>query len=232
MGDANADTGAANTGTETTTEAKGTEAKAPPPKTFTQDEVNAFLAREKRALHERLSNAETAAAELAKLREEMRQQEEAKLSATQRAELERKRERDAYEKRVAELDALAKREREMRHATLREQRAAETVAGFAAKLLNERLATTVKRELASRLVVEQQADGTERLMVRMSDAAADLEPAETGLVKIVDTEIAPTFFRAQGGSGAQHGSGNGASANAWKHLSPSDKIAAGLAAKR
>ena len=197
-----------------------------------QSEVNAILAREKRKLEERLTAAANVEKELEALREERRQAEEAKLSATQRAELERKRERETYEKKIAELDTTAKRERDQRHALLRSQAAASAVAGFAAKLLNDKLAPVAQREIASRLVVEPQADGSERLMVRMSDAAADLEPVETALPKLIDAEIAPVYFRAQGGAGSQHGGGAGNGGSAWKNLSPSDKIAVGLGAKR
>jgi len=178
-------------------------------KMLPQSEVNAILAREKRKLEDRLTAAANIEKELETLREERRQAEEAKLSAAQRAELERKRRDEAYEKRIADLDTTAKREREQRHALLRSQAAASSVASFAAKLLNDKLAPVAQREIASRLVVEPQADGTEKLMVRMSDAAADLEPVETGLAKLIDAEIAPVYFRAQGGAGSQHGGGAG-----------------------
>lgn len=207
----NADTGAANAGTDTQTADKGAQGEAAKvaEKMLPQSEVNAILAREKRKLEDRLTAAASIEKELEALREERRQAEEAKLSATQRAELERKRERETYEKKIADLDTTAKREREQRHALLRSQAAASSVASFAAKLLNDKLAPVAQREIASRLVVEPQADGTEKLMVRMSDAAADLEPVETGLAKLIDAEIAPVYFRAQGGAGSQHGGGAG-----------------------
>lgn len=236
----NADAGAAGGNSTATTPAQGgddaakaeaSKAEAAKAKTFTQDEVNAFLAKEKRKVEERLLNAENLAKELETLRQEKQAAEEAKLSATQRAELERKREKENYEKKVADLDAVAKRERSARHDLLRSTRAAEAVSSIASKLLNDRLAPTVQREIASRLVVEQQADGTERLMVRMSDAAADLEPADAALPKLIDAEIAPVFFKAQGGSGAQHGGGNGGAAP-WKNLSPDDRIAQGFTQRR
>lgn len=236
----NADAGAAGGNSTATTPAQGgddaakaeaSKAEAAKAKTFTQDEVNAFLAKEKRKVEERLLNAENLAKELETLRQEKQAAEEAKLSATQRAELERKREKENYEKKVADLDAVAKRERSARHDLLRSTRAAEAVSSIASKLLNDRLAPTVQREIASRLVVEHQADGTERLMVRMSDAAADLEPADAALPKLIDAEIAPVFFKAQGGSGAQHGGGNGGAAP-WKNLSPDDRIAQGFTQRR
>lgn len=201
-------------------------------KMLPQSEVNAILAREKRKLEDRLTAAANVEKELEALREERRQAEEAKLSAAQRAELERKREREAYEKKIADLDTSAKRERDQRHALMRSQRAASTVATFASKLLNDKLAPIAEQTIASRLVVEVQADGTEKLMVRMSDAAADLEPVETALPKLIDAEIAPVFFRAQGGAGSQHGGNGGGGASSWRNLSPADKIAAGLGAKR
>ena len=94
----------------------------PPEKTLTQTEVNAILARERSSLerkfNERIAALEPQAKRAAELEEAARAAEEAKLSATQRAELERKREREGYEKRIGELDTLSKTEREKRHALL------------------------------------------------------------------------------------------------------------------
>ncbi len=234
MGETNTATGAENAGTDTQTADKGAQGEAAKKaeKTFTQAELDSIVQKRLRDLKPAIEERDALAAKLAEYEAKQREAEEAKLSATQRAELERKREREAYEKKIADLDTSAKREREQRHALLRSQAAASSVASFAAKLLNDKLAPVAQREIASRLVVEPQADGTERLMVRMSDAAADLEPVETGLAKLIDAEIAPVYFRAQGGAGSQHGGGAGNGASAWRHLSPADKIAAGLGAKR
>lgn len=213
MGDTNADTGAANAGTDTQTADRGAQGEAAKKteKTFTQAELDAIVQKRLRDLKPAIEERDALAAKLAEYEAKQREAEEAKLSATQRAELERKREREAYEKKIADLDTSAKRERDQRHALMRSQRAASAVSGFAAKLLNDKLAPHVEQTIASRLVVEVQGDGTERLMVRMSDAAADLEPVETGLAKLIDSEVAPVFFRAQGGAGSQHGTGAGGS---------------------
>lgn len=235
MGETNTATGADNAGTDTQTADKVAQGEAAKKveKSFTQADVDAIVQKRLRDLKPAVEERDALAARLAEYEAKQREAEEAKLSAAQRAELERKRERETWEKRLADLDTTAKRERDQRHALLRSQCAAEAVAGFAAKLLNDKLAPVARREIASRLVVEPQADGTEKLMVRMSDAAADLEPAETALPKLIDAEIAPVYFRAQGGAGSQHGGGAGGNgAAAWKNLSPDDKIAAGFGAKR
>ena len=234
MGDTNADTGTANAGTDTQNADKiaQSEAAKKTEKTFTQAELDAIVQKRLRDLKPAVEERDALAAKLAEYEAKQREAEEAKLSATQRAELERKRERESWEKKLADLDTTAKREREKRHEILRSQRAASAVATFASKLLNDRLAPVVETQIASRLVVEVQGDGTERLMVRMSDAAADLEPVETALPKLIDAEIAPVFFRAQGGAGSQHGGNGGGGASSWRNLSPADKIAAGLGAKR
>ena len=230
----NADTGAANAGTDTQTADKGTQGEAAKKaeKTFTQAELDAIVQKRLRDLKPAVEERDALAAKLADYEAKQREAEEAKLSAAQRAELERKRRVVAFEMRIADLDTSALREREQRHALLRSQAAASSVASFAAKLLNDKLAPVAQREIASRLIVEPQADGTEKLMVRMSDAAADLEPVETGLAKLIDAEIAPVYFRAQGGAGSQHGGGAGNGAATWKSLSPDDKIAAGFGARR
>lgn len=234
MGDTQTATGADNAGTDTQTADKGAQGEAAKKaeKTFTQAELDSIVQKRLRDLKPAVEERDALAAKLAEYEAKQREAEEAKLSATQRAELERKRERESWEKKLADLDSTAKREREQRHALLRSQRAASAVATFASKLLNDRLAPVVETQLASRLVVETQADGSERLMVRMSDAPADLEPVETALPKLIDSEIAPVFFKAQGGAGSQHGTGASNGTASWKNLSPDDKIAAGLGARR
>lgn len=230
----NADTGAANnTGVnDTKGDAADKTAEKADDKRFSQAEVNAMIAKDRRKLEERLSQTDGIAKELEALREEKRVAEEAKLSKTQREELDRKREREAYEKKIADLAAAAATERDKRHATARGHKAASLVGTIAARLYSEKAAPHIEALIASRLVVEAQADGSERLMLRMSDASADLEPIDTAWPKFCDAEIAPAFFKAQGGAGSQHGTGAGAGRTAWAHLSPADKIMAGLGAKR
>jgi hypothetical protein len=197
-----------------------------------QSKVNALLAAERRAAAEKIAAADALTAELEALKAEKQAAEEAKLTAAQRLELERKREREAFEKERATLNATATRERTARHDLLRRNHAASAVAKVAARLHSPDLVPHLESTIASRLVIEADpATGADRVMIRMSDAAADLEPVESGLGKYLDASIAPAFFKAQGGSGAQHGGGIGGGNAAWKSLPPEERIKAGLGAK-
>lgn len=228
----NADEGnAAGNTTETTGSAAADAAAKPPPKTFDQAAVDAIVQKRVRELSGAAAERDALATKVAEYEAKQREAEEAKLSATQRADLERKREREGYEKRIADLDTTAKRERDLRHAALKSGRAASLAGSLATKLYSDKALPHVERLIVDRLVVEAQADGSERLMLRMSDAAADLEPVDTGFAKLLDAEIAPAFFRAQGGSGAQHGTGAGGGNASWKSLPPEERIKAGLGGK-
>lgn len=222
---------------ETNTETHGaegaqTEAKAEP--MLPQSKVNDIVAREVAKIERRFKEQLAALEPRAKLAEELEQKareaEEAKLSATQRAELERKREREAYEKRIADLDTSAKTEREKRHALLIESAASQRVAAVAPKLFNPQLTGVVAREIASLLRVEVGEDGAERVVAVMG-SEQDREPLDTAWQKIERDRLAP-FFKAEGGAGARHGSGTGGGSSSWAGLSASDKIAAGLQARR
>ena len=122
-----------------------------------------------------LGEFDTLKTRLAEIEAEKAAAEEAKLSATQRQELERKREREAFEKRITELDTSAKGEREKRHQLLVEHAAAQRVSGIAGKLFNPALASTVTREISALLRVESDADGAERVVAVMG-AEGDREP--------------------------------------------------------
>lgn len=220
---------------ETNTEQKSAEgAKAAEEKLLPQSQVNDIVARENKKLAARyepiVAEFEALKKRVAELDAEKQAAEEAKLSATQRAELERKREREAYEKRIADLDTSAKTEREKRHALLIESAASQRVAAVAPKLFNPQLTGVVAREIASLLRVEVGEDGAERVVAVMG-SEQDREPLDTAWQKIERDRLAP-FFKAEGGAGARHGSGTGGGSSSWAGLSASDKIAAGLQARR
>lgn len=207
--------------------------KGDPPKekTFTQAELDQIVQKRLRDLAGAVTQRDELAAKVAEYEKKAQEAEEAKLSATQRAELAQKREREEWAKKLEERDAAAKRERTMRHETLRSQKATSLTATLATKLYSERALPFVEQLLAQRLVVEDDGKGGERLMLRMGSAAADLEPVETGWPKLVDTELAPAFFKAQGGSGAQHGTGGSAGKGALP-TDPTDRIAVGFGPRK
>ena len=196
---------------ETQTEQKPAEGAPPPEKTLTQSEVNAILAREtakiERRFKEQLAALEPQAKRAAELEEAARAAEEAKLSATQRADLERKREREAYEKRIGELDTLSKTEREKRHALLIRAEASGRMNAVASKLFNPALAAAAMREVTDRLRVEVDGEGNEHVVAVMG-SEQDREPLATAWEKIERDHLAP-FFKAAGGAGAAHGGGGG-----------------------
>jgi hypothetical protein len=198
-----------------------------------QSKVNEIVAREtakiERRFKEQLAALEPQARRAAELEEAARAAEEAKLSATQRAELERKREREAFEKRIGELDTLSKTEREKRHALLIRAEASGRMNAVASKLFNPALAAAAMREVMDRLRVEVDAEGNERVVAVMG-SEQDREPLATAWEKIERDHLAP-FFKAAGGAGAAHGGGGSAGGRAsWAGLNATDKIAAGLAA--
>ena len=183
-----------------------------------QSEVNAIAAKERRAAEAKAVAAqkqlEEVNARLAAYEEERRQAEEAKLSAAQRQELEQKRLREGYEKRIAELDTSAKKERELRHTALKAQKAASLAGSVAQKLYSDKALPFIEQTIASRLVIEVGDDGAERVVLRMG-APGDHEPLETGWPKLLDAEIAPAFFRQQEGTGASHGRGTSRGGNGY-----------------
>ena len=200
---------------------------------LSQSKVNEIVAREtakiERRFKEQLAALEPQARRAAELEEAARAAEEAKLSATQRAELERKREREGYEKRIGELDALSKTEREKRHALLIQAEASARMSAVAPKLFNPSLVKAATREVTDRLRVEVDGEGNEHVVAVMG-SEQDREPLATAWEKIERDHLAP-FFKAAGGAGAAHGGGGSAGGRAsWAGLNATDKIAAGLAA--
>lgn len=195
---------------ETQTEQKPAEGAPPPEKTLTQTEVNAILAREtakiERRFKEQLAALEPQARRAAELEEAARAAEEAKLSATQRAELERKRERDGYEAKIKDLDARAQAETQRRHGLMVQHAAASRLGTLAARLFNPEIAEELEGIASSAMRVEV-VDGREVVTIRLG-TEGDTEPLETGWQKFVDGKLSK-FFKAAGGAGAAHGGGGG-----------------------
>ena len=194
----------------TQTEQKPAEGAPPPEKTLTQSEVNAILAREtakiERRFKEQLAALEPQAKRAAELEEAARAAEEAKLSATQRAELERKRERDGYEAKIKDLDARAQTETQRRHGLMVQHAAASRLGTLAARLFNPEIAEELEGIASSAMRVEV-VDGREVVTIRLG-TEGDTEPLETGWQKFVDGKLSK-FFKAAGGAGAAHGGGGG-----------------------
>lgn len=195
---------------ETQTEQKPAEGAPPPEKTLTQSEVNAILARERsnleRKFNERIAALEPQAKRAAELEEAARAAEEAKLSATQRAELERKREREGYEAKIKDLDARAQTETQRRHGLMVQHAAASRLGTLAARLFNPEIAEELEGIASSAMRVEV-VDGREVVTIRLG-TEGDTEPLETGWQKFVDGKLSK-FFKAAGGAGAAHGGGGG-----------------------
>lgn len=195
---------------ETQTEQKPAEGAPPPEKTLTQREVNAILARERsnleRKFNERIAALEPQAKRAAELEEAARAAEEAKLSATQRAELERKREREGYEAKIKDLDARAQTETQRRHGLMVQHAAASRLGTLAARLFNPEIAEELEGIASSAMRVEV-VDGREVVTIRLG-TEGDTEPLETGWQKFVDGKLSK-FFKAAGGAGAAHGGGGG-----------------------
>ena len=194
----------------TQTEQKPAEGAPPPEKTLTQSEVNAILARERSSLerkfNERIAALEPQAKRAAELEEAARAAEEAKLSATQRAELERKREREGYEAKIKDLDARAQTETQRRHGLMVQHAAASRLGTLAARLFNPEIAEELEGIASSAMRVEV-VDGREVVTIRLG-TEGDTEPLETGWQKFVDGKLSK-FFKAAGGAGAAHGGGGG-----------------------
>ena len=100
------------------------------------------------------------------------------------------------------------------------------MTGIAGKLFNAAQATTVTRETSALLRDESDADGAERVVAVMG-AEGDREPLETAWSKI-EAERLTKFFKAEGGAGAAHGSGNAGGRAAFAGMSSTEKIAAAL----
>lgn len=204
----------------------------PAEKTLTQSEVNAILARETRKLRATfepaVAEAESLKARLAEIEAERARAEEEKLTAQQRQDRKIAAERDGYQKQLADLSARAQDELKRRHGLMVQHAAASRIGSVATRLFNPEIAPEIESLVSSAMAVEA-IDGREVVTIRVGD---DVEPVETGWQRFVDTKL-NKFFKAAGGAGAAHGGGGGTSGpKSWGHLSPSDRIAAGLASRR
>lgn len=222
-------TDAAETANAQSAQSSSTQAAAqadkPTEKLYSKDELTRIVQREVGKI-----NAEVAPLreKLTVLEQEKQAAEEAKLSAAQRAELERKREKDAYEAKIAALDAQAKKERETRQQLMRSHAASSVVSRFAARLFNPEIAQDVERLVAERVVVETGSDGVERAALVMG-APGDTEPlSEAAVQKFADAHLT-RFFKAQGGSGSQHGGTANGRTVARQIANPTDRMAEALA---
>lgn len=165
---------------------------------------------------------------LAALEEEKRTAEEAKLSASERLTAEHKRAAAAYEAQISELKKGVASERGRRHEALIKQHAASFVAEHAQRLLSPDMASVLEGVVLGRLVVENDADGNERVAVVMG-APGDTEPLATAKGKLADTLLAP-FLKGQGGTGGKHGSAAAGRSQALSVSDPQERIRLGLAA--
>jgi len=223
------------TSTDTTTNANGdnagakTDATAKPAPVYTKDDLTAKIKRETAPLLAKVSEYE---AKLAEIEAERQKAEEAKLSATQRAELERKREQEKTAAQIAALTNAATQERAKRHDAMRSHKAASIASAFATQLWTPDLLPHVESAVAARLVVVDDGKGGEQVLVRMG-AEGDNEPVETALPKLREDPTLRGFLKINGGSGAQHGGGGG-SGPSFDPMSgdPTEMIAAGLKARR
>ena len=194
---------------------------------YTKTELTSKIAREVAKEREARASLEQ---RLAAIEEEKRVAEEAKLSAADRAKREQERAAAAIAAQIAGLTQERDRERTQRHEVLRAGKAASLASTIAAQVANPGLLPHVERSIAERLVVERDAEGRERVVMRMG-AEGDNEPLESAFPKFRDEHLAP-FFKVATGSGAQHGAGAAGGRAPFAGLAPNDKIAVGLGAKR
>ena len=204
----------------------GEPAGKPAEKLYTKSEHTATIKRETDAI---ARERDALKAKLDEIEAERAKAEEAKLSATQRAELERKREQEKIAAEIAGLKSAAAAERAKRHEVLRSGRAASIASTFAANLWTPDLLPHVETAIASRLVIVDDGKGGEAVMVRMG-AEGDNEPVETALPKLREEPLFRSFLKINGGSGSQHG--GGAAGSQPKPTSLVDAIAAEAARRR
>ena len=198
-----------------------------PKATYTKDDLTRIVKREVGTV---ATERDELKARLTELETRAKEAEDAKLSATQRAENDRKRENDRRDAELKSALALASSERSKRHVAMCAGRAASLVSSVAAKLFNPRLAPHVEAIVRERLVVEDDGAGGERIAIRLG-APGDTEPVETGWPKLVDANLVD-FFAASGGAGAQHGGGAAPSPASLANLSPAERIELGLRQQR
>jgi len=208
-------------------------------KSLPQSEVNRLMARTEGKYKEQMTTLarerEELAQRLAALEAERQADAESRMNATQRAELAAKRDREAWEKKVNDLSTQASRERAARHQLLVRHAAASKVASVAGKLFNASLAPHLESIVSSALVVVDDGQGGEAVHIRTGSQPGETEPLTPEAWQAFESAQLTGFYGAAGGAGARHGGapGNGKmSAEQLRALSPTDRIAAGLAGKR
>lgn len=190
-------------------------------RTFTQADLDRIVAREKGKaakeaadLRARLDAIE---AERTQAAEKTKAEGDAKDSA-EAAKWKRELERSAKERDDAK--ALAGKEREARHGLLIDHAVSRALVGVAfvgddaAELVESRLRAFMKIELEGDREVVYLVDGKEEI------AASEREKIAAWLRKRWPSQI-----KAAGGTGANHGRGNGGTAEDTSNLTPAQKIA-------
>ncbi len=183
----------------------------PAPKLYTKEEHTATIQREtakeraaRAAVEQQLADRE---AKLAEYEAKAREAEEAKLNATQRAELERRREREKLEAERETWKATAEKERTLRHGALTTEASTRLIAATAAQFWSADLARDAARDVREHVVV--QPDAQDNDVVAWQHAPGDVVPLEEGFKAFVAAGSLARFMRVEGGSGARHGSGAG-----------------------
>lgn len=170
-------------------------------------------------------------AKLAEYETKAREAEEAKLNASQRAELERKREREKLEAERETWKATAEKERALRHGALLDEAATRKTSAIASRLSHSDLTKDAARDVRAHLVVQADASGVESVV--WQHAPGDTVPLEEGFKAYEESGALSRFYRVATGSGAQHGAGSPAGGRpSFAHLTSTDKIAVGLSPKR
>lgn len=210
----------------TTTDPAAQPAKPVP--VYTKDDLTAKIKRETSPLLEKVAAYE---AKLAEIEAEKAKAEEAKLSATQRVELERKRETETWTAKLRDAETRAASERSRRHDAIKRSAATKLVAKVSQRLVNPEIADDLIELAHSALVIEDDGKGGERVAIRLG-AELDTEPLDAGEPKFIDARLA-RYFKAEGGAGARHGQGGGGfNRNQMQALSPIDRMEAALGGKR
>lgn len=184
-------------------------ATPPAAKLYTKEEHTATIQREtakeraaRTAVEQQLADA---SAKLAEYETKAREAEEAKLNASQRAELERKREREALTAERETWKATAEKERSLRHGALTTEASTRLIASTAGQFWNTDLARDAARDVREHVVVQPDAQGND--VVVWQHAPGDTVPLEEGFKAFVAAGSLTRFQRVEGGSGARHGSG-------------------------
>jgi len=199
--------------------------------TYTKDDLTRITAREvakERAVASTLQRErDEATARLAELEAKAHEAEEAKLSAAQRAENERRREREKLEAERETWKATATKERGLRHDALTGEAATRVVSSLASRFSHADLARDAARDIRAHLVVQADGEGVEAVV--WQHGPGDTVPLSEGFKAFEASGSLARFYRVEGGSGARHGAGSATDPKtSWATLSPTDKMLAGL----